>query len=102
MIMQLFEKIDGLLGISVLLLMFVALAASQAGAESGMAGQIGAEKSAITTATMPAPESAPGFVKSATEAVEAEIAIRIDSSQADSIVEAVGSLIITAAVKDAD
>ena len=102
MIMQLFEKIDGLLGISVLILMFVALAASQAGAESGMARNIGADNGGITTATVPASESAPGLVKAATNVIEAEIAIRIDASKADSIVDAVGGLIITAAVKDAN
>jgi hypothetical protein len=100
--MQLFEKIDSLLGISVLVLMSVALAASQADAESGIARGIGVENGGITTATMPAPEPSPGLVKTAASVVEAEIATRIDASKAESIVDAVGSLIITAAVKDAD
>lgn len=100
--MQLFEKIDGLIGISILALMFVALAASQAGAESGLAGHISSDGGSIATATAPAAEPGSGLVSAATEVVEAEIAIRIDASQAESIVDAVGSLIITAAVRDSD
>lgn len=99
--MQLFEKIDGLIGISVLLLLSVALIASQAEAELGAGDSAGNVVQGVTTANMPAMETAPGAAM-ATKAAGAELSISIDASHAESLVEAVGSLIITAAVKDAD
>ena len=59
--MQLFEKIDGLLGISVLALLFIALAASQADARLGEKGALNAENQAVTTATRMTKNEAPGW-----------------------------------------
>lgn len=100
--MQLFEKIDGLIGISVLVLLSVALIASQAEAELGVGESAGGMMQGVATANMPAAETAPGVAQVATRAAGAELSITIDASQAESLVEAVGSLIITAAVKDGD
>ena len=97
--LQLIEKIDGMFGISVLLLMFVALAASQAGA--GVSMSEGALPG-MATANAAEPANQPALAVASTDAAGEELTIRIDTSQAESIVEAVGNLIITAAVRDAD
>lgn len=100
--MQLFEKIDGLLGISVLALLFVALAASQADAMLGEKGALNAENQAVTTATSMTKDEVPGSSSVAAQIGDAEVKIRLDGSHAESVVEAVGNLIINAATRDAD
>jgi hypothetical protein len=96
--MQLFEKIDGLLGISVLALLFVALAASQADARLGEKGALNAENQAVTTATRMTKNEAPG----AAQLGDVEVRVRLDGSHAESVVEAVGNLVIDAATRGAD
>ena len=100
--MQLFEKIDSLLGISVLALLFVALAASQADAGLGEKGALNAENQAVTTATRMTKDEPPGSIGAAALIGDVEVRIRLDGSHAESVVEAVGNLIITAATRDAD
>ena len=100
--MQLFEKIDSLLGISVLALLFVALAASQADARLGEKGALNAENQAVTTATRMTKNEAPGSRAAAAQLGNVEVRIRLDGSHAESVVEAVGNLIIDAATRGAD
>lgn len=100
--MQLFEKIDGLLGISVLALLFIALAASQADARLGEKGALNAENQAVTTATRMTKDEPPGSIGAAALIGDVEVRIRLDGSHADGVVEAVSNLIITAATRDAD
>lgn len=100
--MQLFEKIDGLLGISVLALLFVALAASQADAGLGEKGALNAENQAVKTATRMTKDEAPESSAAAVQIGDVEVSIRLDGPYAESVVEAVGNMIITAATRDAD